>query len=549
MFAQQYLAGELMLEFNPQGTLAERIRAGGAGIYGFYTKTGAGTVVAEGKIVFTRTARIPHGDAPAETDRRVLAEIGRTLMVAMQQRMGDQSVSEILVFGSPGDHQGLIEAIRAQFELAAAEFDPFEAVEIRREGIPEHAGSFAPLLGMLLDEADGAKHAIDFLHPRRAPKPPNRRRLLAVIAGLLVIGGLFAWYHQSQELKKLDGAIAALAKTRDERKAQATRAYAQAQVVNSLRAWHNTEMNWLDELRDLSVRFPSGADMVVLQMAFSPGRAGGATITFSGLARDPKIVVRMESNIRDRYHDIRSKRVQERGPQVEVGRPLAGQDQHGGDVADQADDAWARLGKHKCVLEQFIPFQREISVLVARGRDGSMETFGPMENTHAHHILDVSIYPSASDPEVARQAIVAARRVATELDLVGIACVEFFETEAGEVVANEIAPRPHNSGHHTIESCLTSQFSQQVRVVAGLPPGDSRPGQYRGRSLVADHARRYGPAADAHLRLCQLRQRPADGLSLRLHADRVHADDRGDERQPDRPADGAGHSAGDAHRT
>lgn len=103
----------------------------------------------------------------------MLAEIGRTLMVAMQQRMGDQSVSEILVFGSPGDHQGLIEAIRAQFELAAAEFDPFEAVEIRREGIPEHAGSFAPLLGMLLDEADGAKHAIDFLHPRRCPSRPT----------------------------------------------------------------------------------------------------------------------------------------------------------------------------------------------------------------------------------------------------------------------------------------------------------------------------------------------------------------------------------------
>lgn len=273
------------------------------------------TVVAESKIVFTRTARIPHSDAQAETDRRVLAEIGRTLMVAMQQRMGDQSVSQVHVFGSPGEHQGLIEAVSAQFELSAAEFDPFDAVEIRRKAVPEHAGSFGPLLGMLLDEADGAKHAIDFLHPRRAPKPPDRRRLLAAIAALLVTGGLFVWYQQSQELKKLDGTIAALAKTRDERKAQATRAVAQAQVVNSLRAWHNADMNWLDELRDLSVRFPSAADMVVLQMALSPGRAGGAAITFSGLARDPKIVVRMESNIRDRYHDIRSKRVQERGPQ------------------------------------------------------------------------------------------------------------------------------------------------------------------------------------------------------------------------------------------
>jgi 5-(carboxyamino)imidazole ribonucleotide synthase len=139
--------------------------------------------------------------------------------------------------------------------------------------------------------------------------------------------------------------------------------------------------------------------------------------------------------------------------------------------AREADDAWGRLGKHKCVLEKFIPFRREISVLVARGRDGSMETFGPMENTHAHHILDVSIYPSASDTEVARQAIVAARRVATELDLVGIACVEFFETDEGEVLVNEIAPRPHNSGHLTIEAATTSQFEQQVLALAGRPLG------------------------------------------------------------------------------
>lgn len=273
------------------------------------------TVVAEGKIVFTRTARIPHSDDQAETDRRVLAEIGRTLMVAMQQRMGDQAVSRIHVFGSPGDHQGLVEAISGQYELPAAEFDPFDAVEVRRKVIPEHAGSFAPLLGMLLDEADGAKHAIDFLHPRQAPKPPDRRRLLVAIAALLVTGGLFIWYQQARELKKLDGAIASLAKTRDERKAQATQAFTRAQVVNSLRAWHAAELNWLDELRDLSIRFPSGSDMVVLQMALSPGRAGGGAISFSGMARDPKIVVRMESNIRDRYHDIRSKRVQERGPQ------------------------------------------------------------------------------------------------------------------------------------------------------------------------------------------------------------------------------------------
>ncbi len=133
-----------------------------------------------------------------------------------------------------------------------------------------------------------------------------------------------------------------------------------------------------------------------------------------------------------------------------------------------ADRAWRYLGGHKCVLEQFIDFRREISVLVARDVDGNMQTFGPIENAHANHILDVSVFPAKSSAESAAAAQDAARKVAVELDLVGIACVEFFETVAGEVLVNEIAPRPHNSGHLTIEACGTSQFAQQARTVAGM---------------------------------------------------------------------------------
>ena len=98
-----------------------------------------------------------------------------------------------------------------------------------------------------------------------------------------------------------------------------------------------------------------------------------------------------------------------------------------------------------------------------------MRTFGPIENAHANHILDVSVYPAESSADSAHAAQEAARRVAVELDLVGIAAVEFFETPDGGVLVNEIAPRPHNSGHLTIEACTTSQFMQQARTVAGLP--------------------------------------------------------------------------------
>lgn len=140
--------------------------------------------------------------------------------------------------------------------------------------------------------------------------------------------------------------------------------------------------------------------------------------------------------------------------------------------ADAALTAWSYLGQHKCVLEKFIDFRREISVLVARDTNGDMRTFGPIENAHANHILDVSVYPASSPTSAATAAQEAARRVAVELDLVGIACVEFFETHAGEVMVNEIAPRPHNSGHLTIEACDVSQFTQQALTVSGASVAD-----------------------------------------------------------------------------
>lgn len=277
------------------------------------------TVVAEGKIVFTRTARIPDSDDQAETDRRVLAEIGRTLMVAMQHQIGDQAVRQICLCGLHGDHPGLTQGATEQFELPIVEFDPFDAVEISRKAMPDEPGAFASLLGMLLDEAYAAQHAIDFLNPREVPKPPDRRRLYAAAAVLLLIGGMYVWDGQSKELKKLDATVAALAQKHNERKQMAAVALNQIKTASALRAWNSADVNWLDELRDMSVRFPSAQDMVVLRMNLAAGRSGGATVTFSGLARDPKILIGMEDDMRrDRLHDISSKRLVQRGPSGEL---------------------------------------------------------------------------------------------------------------------------------------------------------------------------------------------------------------------------------------
>lgn len=132
------------------------------------------------------------------------------------------------------------------------------------------------------------------------------------------------------------------------------------------------------------------------------------------------------------------------------------------------------VGKEELILEAFVDFEREVSVVAARGADGSFAHWGVIENSHAHHILDISTAPADVSPAVATQAVEIARGVLEQLDVVGVLCVEFFLTRDGNLLVNELAPRPHNSGHLTIDASVTSQFEQQLRAVCRLPLGDTR---------------------------------------------------------------------------
>ena len=140
-----------------------------------------------------------------------------------------------------------------------------------------------------------------------------------------------------------------------------------------------------------------------------------------------------------------------------------------GSVTRQEDD-----GDGVLVLEGWIDFQCEISVVAARGLDGSTAVFAPTRNHHRHHILDISSVPAGLPDAVLDSARQMAAAVLEKLDVVGVACVEFFVTRDGRVLVNEIAPRPHNSGHLTIAACETSQFEQQVRAICGLPLGSTK---------------------------------------------------------------------------
>ncbi|WP_310461725.1 5-(carboxyamino)imidazole ribonucleotide synthase [Sphaerotilus sp.] len=141
-------------------------------------------------------------------------------------------------------------------------------------------------------------------------------------------------------------------------------------------------------------------------------------------------------------------------------------------VADRAELAagWAELGGAVCVLEKRLPLAFEVSVLIARGGDGRVVAFPLQQNLHRDGILAVTTVPApAGTPALEAEAIGCAARIAADLGYVGVLCIEFFILDDGSLVANEMAPRPHNSGHHTIDSCDVSQFDLQVRAMAGLP--------------------------------------------------------------------------------
>ncbi|MBA4142824.1 MAG: 5-(carboxyamino)imidazole ribonucleotide synthase [Nitrosospira sp.] len=141
------------------------------------------------------------------------------------------------------------------------------------------------------------------------------------------------------------------------------------------------------------------------------------------------------------------------------------------DEPTQLDRAFSGMNREPCVLEQLLPLANEVSVVVARGFDGTAITFPVSENQHRKGILDVSIVPARVSPSIVQNAREAALRVAETLEYHGVLCVEFFVLGDGQLLVNEIAPRPHNSGHYSIDTCVTSQFEQQVRVLCGLPLG------------------------------------------------------------------------------
>ena len=136
--------------------------------------------------------------------------------------------------------------------------------------------------------------------------------------------------------------------------------------------------------------------------------------------------------------------------------------------------AFSQMGDAPCIIEERVELEREISVVLARNINGETAIYPVAENRHENGILDTTIVPSAADASITATAIDMVRQLAAAMNYCGVLAVEFFCTRQGELLINEIAPRPHNSGHFTVDACATSQFEQQVRMMCGLKPSNTQ---------------------------------------------------------------------------
>jgi 5-(carboxyamino)imidazole ribonucleotide synthase len=245
------------------------------------------------------------------------------------------------------------------------------------------------------------------------------------------------------------------------------------------------------EDREALARFAGAVDVVTFEFENVPSATAELLAALKPTRPNPRVLHICQERLREKdflaasgVPTTRYRRVASAGELAaaleSIGRPAVLKTaQFGYDGKGQAlltaesdpTDAWRRMGAGVGILEGFVDFSHEISVVLARGLDGGMRAFPPVENRHRHHILDETIAPAELPAPVLARADAIAAQIAEALEIVGLLAVEMFVTRSGEVLVNELAPRPHNSGHWTIDACVTSQFEQFVRAVCGLPLG------------------------------------------------------------------------------
>lgn len=265
------------------------------------------TVLIGPQVIFPRTVRLPALSEPEPLAKAILGEARRT-MIAAQNQLGGRRVEEVIIFGDGAHHSVLKQLLEKELSLEVRLVDPLERVEWAdtRVARPELPGTFAPLMGLLADEAASRAPAIDFLHPRRRPEPPNQRRKLviaaAALAAVLLVG--FGWLQW--QLWALDAEITRLTIERDSQDKLAKQSAEPTRNAAKLDEFAAREAVWLDELAYLARRLPPPEAVIVTELAARQTKAG-PEITLSGYADSANRVAELEDNLRDERHSVSGK--------------------------------------------------------------------------------------------------------------------------------------------------------------------------------------------------------------------------------------------------
>lgn len=259
-------------------------------------------------VVYPRTVRLPSNEAPPEVrSRAMIGEIKRTI-VAAQNQLGGRRVEQLVIFGDARKSPELHAAAKNDLLIDVQFLDPFTLIELSdslKRTPPATPGAFAPLLGLLTDEAAGRGHTIDFLHPRKRPPPVNHNRTYAIVGGslaaaVLVLVGM-AWWH----LRSLDAEIRAQVKLLNDTTAQAEKGKALVKRAQELDKFTAADVNWLDELERLSRQFPpASAARAEDVLATAKQNTGGGSLVVQGLAADTDTINTMESDFRDKDRTV-----------------------------------------------------------------------------------------------------------------------------------------------------------------------------------------------------------------------------------------------------
>jgi cell division ATPase FtsA len=271
------------------------------------------TVMVDRKVIFLRTARLPSDPLTGEDGLHALIAEFRRTMAAVQNQLGGRKVESIVLCGTGPQHAALAEVIDQRLGTPVELFDPFTGIategEARRTA-PEHPGRFAPLLGLICDEVSGEPHAVDFLHPRKRPEPPSRRRtaVAAAVVALLVIAVPVLWVLIVRA--QLQTEVAALREQSEGLKKEIDELTPAKTAVDAIQQWRGSDPVWIDEMRWIAQQLPPAEDIRITELDFNNPTAGNANAKFKVLAKSPESLKTMVEKLSDGKHIVTPTEVQ-----------------------------------------------------------------------------------------------------------------------------------------------------------------------------------------------------------------------------------------------